>query len=73
MSTAAQLGYLGLEVSALGAPIALTLRRHPNDRMISFCGVTPAGLLFELGAAGAPCAAPAPESPPPLNPGSSPG
>jgi len=36
----------------LGVPIALTLGRHPNDRMISFYGVTPAGFLFELGAEG---------------------
>jgi 2,3-dihydroxybiphenyl 1,2-dioxygenase len=36
----------------LGVPIALTLGRHPNDRMISFYGVTPAGFLFELGADG---------------------
>lgn len=34
----------------LGVPIALTLGRHPNDRMISFYGVTPAGFLFEVGA-----------------------
>ena len=36
----------------LGVPIALTLGRHPNDRMFSFYGVTPAGFLFELGADG---------------------
>jgi len=36
----------------LGVPIALTLGRHPNDRMISFYGVTPAGFLFEVGADG---------------------
>ena len=68
MSTAAQLGYLGLEVSDLGAwrgfatdllglgiggprsDGALPLRM--DDRMISFCGVTPAGFLLEVGADG---------------------
>jgi hypothetical protein len=30
-------------------PIALSLGRHPNDRMVSFYGVTPAGFLFEVG------------------------
>lgn len=32
-----------------GVPIALSLGRHPNDRMVSFYGVTPAGFLFEVG------------------------
>ena len=33
----------------LGVPIALSLGRHPNDRMVSFYGVTPSGFLFEVG------------------------
>ncbi len=33
-------------------PIALSLGRHPNDCMISFCGVTAAGFLFVPGADG---------------------
>ena len=36
----------------LGVPIALTLGRHPNDRMLSFYGITPSGFLFEMGADG---------------------
>ena len=36
----------------LGVPIALTLGRHPNDRMLSFYGITPSGFLFEIGADG---------------------
>ena len=35
-----------------GAPILLGLGRHPNDRMISFYGVTPAGFAFEIGHGG---------------------
>ena len=34
---------------AQGVPIALSLGRHPNDRMVSFYGVTPSGFLFEVG------------------------
>ena len=33
----------------LGIPIAMTIGRHPNDRMISFYGTTPSGFLFEIG------------------------
>jgi len=33
----------------LGVPIALSLGRHPNDRMVSFYGVSPSGFLFEVG------------------------
>lgn len=36
----------------LGVRIALTLGRHPNDRMISFYGFTPSGFCFELGTGG---------------------
>jgi 2,3-dihydroxybiphenyl 1,2-dioxygenase len=36
----------------LGVPIALSLGRHPNDRMLSFYGVTPSGFCFEVGAEG---------------------
>ena len=36
----------------LGVPIALTLGRHQNDRMISFYGLTPSGFCFEVGADG---------------------
>jgi 2,3-dihydroxybiphenyl 1,2-dioxygenase len=32
-----------------GVPIALSLGRHQNDRMVSFYGVTPSGFLFEVG------------------------
>ena len=32
-----------------GVPIALSLGRHPNDRMVSFYGVSPSGFLFEVG------------------------
>jgi len=35
-----------------GVPIALTLGRHQNDRMVSFYGVTPSGFCFELGTGG---------------------
>jgi 2,3-dihydroxybiphenyl 1,2-dioxygenase len=57
-----RLNHFMLEVNALddvgaaydrcqdqGVPIALSLGRHPNDRMVSFYGVTPAGFLFEVG------------------------
>jgi 2,3-dihydroxybiphenyl 1,2-dioxygenase len=33
----------------LGVPLARTLGRHPNDRMVSFYGVTPSGFNFEIG------------------------
>jgi 2,3-dihydroxybiphenyl 1,2-dioxygenase len=33
----------------LGIPMARTLGRHQNDRMISFYGVTPSGFHFEVG------------------------
>jgi 2,3-dihydroxybiphenyl 1,2-dioxygenase len=36
----------------LGVPIALTLGRHQNDRMVSFYGVTPSGFCFEVGTGG---------------------
>jgi 2,3-dihydroxybiphenyl 1,2-dioxygenase len=32
-----------------GVPIARTIGRHENDRMISFYGVTPSGFAFEVG------------------------
>ncbi len=34
---------------ASGAPIILTLGRHPNDRMLSFYGLTPSRFEFEFG------------------------
>jgi 2,3-dihydroxybiphenyl 1,2-dioxygenase len=36
----------------LGVPITRTLGRHPNDRMLSFYGLTPSGFAFELGCGG---------------------
>lgn len=36
----------------LGVPIALTIGRHQNDRMVSFYGVTPSGFCFEVGTGG---------------------
>jgi 2,3-dihydroxybiphenyl 1,2-dioxygenase len=33
----------------LGVPLARSLGRHPNDRMVSFYGVTPSGFNFEIG------------------------
>jgi len=33
----------------LGVPLARTLGRHQNDRMVSFYGVTPSGFNFEIG------------------------
>jgi len=33
----------------LGVPLARTLGRHQNDRMVSFYGVTPSGFQFEIG------------------------
>jgi 2,3-dihydroxybiphenyl 1,2-dioxygenase len=33
----------------LGVPLARTLGRHENDRMVSFYGVTPSGFNFEIG------------------------
>ena len=57
-----RLGHFMLEVNAVddvgvaydrcqdaGVPIRYGLGRHPNDRMISFYGVTPSGFAFELG------------------------
>jgi 2,3-dihydroxybiphenyl 1,2-dioxygenase len=32
-----------------GVPIARTIGRHENDRMVSFYGVTPSGFAFEIG------------------------
>jgi 2,3-dihydroxybiphenyl 1,2-dioxygenase len=32
-----------------GVPIARSMGRHPNDRMVSFYGVTPSGFAFEIG------------------------
>jgi len=33
----------------LGVPIALSLGRHQNDRMVSFYGITPSDFWFEIG------------------------
>ena len=57
-----RLGHFMLEVNAVddvgvaydrcqdaGVPIRYGLGRHPNDRMISFYGVTPSGFAFEIG------------------------
>lgn len=33
----------------IGVPVALSLGRHQNDRMVSFYGITPSGFWFEIG------------------------
>jgi len=38
---------------AAGVPIPSGLGKHPNDRMFSFCSVTPAGFQVEFGTGGA--------------------
>lgn len=49
VSTLEEVGLAMERALAAGAPIAQTLGRHTNDRMVSFYVVSPAGFQFEFG------------------------
>ncbi len=50
--TVADVGLARDRCAAAGFPVAMDIGQHPNDKMVSFYGQTPSGVLVEFGCGG---------------------